>query len=150
MRFFPISVSSMFLTSQFTCVGVVDILLCFLLWRSAHKSNDYFVSRRPLVPPRIIINGPGSADDLDKNSVIPNKNLSSRAKQNDFLRIILESRQRCRHLPAEQRSACGNSYQVTASAVLHTLFSLKGSSRAYAPRIAAPACEEYKLQNIRK
>src|SRR4051794_40334087 len=28
MRFFPMSASSMFLTSQFTCVGVVDILCC--------------------------------------------------------------------------------------------------------------------------
>jgi hypothetical protein len=43
-----------------------------------------------------------------------------------------------------------NSYQVTASAVPHTPFSLKGSSRACAPRIAAPACEEYKPPNIRK
>src|ERR1700751_4350113 len=31
MRFFPMSARSRFLTSQFTCVGVVDILLLLLL-----------------------------------------------------------------------------------------------------------------------
>src|SRR5581483_8083516 len=37
MRFFPMSASSMFLISQFTCAVVVDILL---LWRSARSSID--------------------------------------------------------------------------------------------------------------